>query len=217
MKGYRHNAKDLSGQQFGYLTAIKPVRKPGYKHLFWRCQCVCGNFKISAASDLKRSPHGSCGCKTREVQSRARRTHGMSKHPAFAVWRSMKSRCHRSTHQAWKNYGGRGITVCKRWRDSFENFWTDMGPTYRPGLTLDRRDNNGNYTPANCHWTTPTEQAANTRNNRILETPWGRMPLAQAARKSGINATTIAYRLQNGWDVETALTKKPDFRNRYTT
>ena len=97
----------------------------------------------------------------------------------------MKDRCRLPTHQAWANYGGRGVSVCSAWQASFEAFWADMGPTYAKGLTLDRLDNSGDYTPENCAWRTYTDQSNNRRTNRKLQTPWGEMTLSQAARRAG--------------------------------
>jgi len=158
----------------------------------------------------------SCGCRKKDLMRAALMTHGMSKHPAFAVWRSMRDRCLLPSHQAWKNYGGRGITVCSEWAVSFETFWRDMGPSYQPGLTLDRADNNGPYSAANCRWVSPVEQGRNRRTNRHVDTPWGRMTVSELSQRTGINMTTLLYRINRGvtgW----ALTEKPDVTRRFTT
>jgi hypothetical protein len=133
-------------------------------------------------------------------------THGMSRHPAYAVWRSMKNRCELDTHHAWHNYGGRGITVCGRWH-LFKNFWADMGETYKPGLSLERTDNNLGYCPQNCQWVTPRQQARNTRSNRMIKTPQGEMLLIEASELSGIGMTTLLYRHAVGWEPERMFDK----------
>lgn len=195
-----HRAKDLSGLRVGYLTAIRYSRSDGRRSL-WVVGCDCGAEIEMVASELvKQSKRGicaSCGCKRGETIRLKNTQHGMSKHPAFAVWRSMLDRCRLPTHQAWRNYGARGISVCERWQ-RFENFWADMGPTYRTGLTLDRTDNNGNYEPTNCRWVPHKQQARNKRNNTWLDTPWGRMTVAEAAERSGLNHTTLLYRMSRG-------------------
>jgi hypothetical protein len=134
----------------------------------------------------------------------------MSEHPAFWVWRSMHDRCELPTHHAWKNYGGRGITVCAAW-SSFEAFWADMGPGYVPGLTLDRKDNSLGYCPENCRWATRIVQARNKRGNRLIHTNFfGRITIKEAAQKAGLKYTTLLYRIDVGCPTETALTLPPD-------
>ena len=142
-------------------------------------------------------------------------THGMSKHPGYHAYRNMRDRCTLPTCHAWDNYGGRGITVCARWLVSFENFWADMAPGYRKGLSLDRIDNRGNYEPSNCRWADQKTQDRNKRTNRHVDTPWGRMTVSEAAERSGIGKTTITYRLQNGWSDIEAVTTRPDLGNRW--
>ena len=107
----------------------------------------------------------------------------------------MLGRCGNPNNPAFHNYGARGIRVCERWL-KFENFRDDMLPTWRPGLTLERTNNNGNYEPGNCYWATWKEQGRNKRNNRLIDTPWGRMTLADAAQRSGVSPATLAWRLK---------------------
>lgn len=203
-----HRAKDLTGQQLGYLTAIRYAGANGKKSL-WEMKCQCGRVKLMEASEFvkqqKREVLASCGCMKKVTLSAQRTTHGMSRHPAFAVWRSMIDRCHLPTHQAYHNYGARGIAVCKRWRDSFENFWADLGPTYRVGETLERRNNSRGYTPTNCRWASRRRQANNTRRSRLIDTPLGRITVTMAARRYGIGRSTLNWRLTNGWSVARAL------------
>src|SRR5690554_5561079 len=164
----------------------------------------------------RRGVVASCGCKRRESIGNRNRRHGMSKSPAYAVWRSMLGRCLNPSHQAWENYGGRGITVCERWQEGFEPFWADMGPTYQPGLTLERRDNGKGYSPENCKWATPQQQNRNRRSSRLIDTPWGRMTVTEAAERSGVKKTTLHYRLKVGVD-PSDLFKPADVKNRFTT
>jgi hypothetical protein len=128
----------------------------------------------------------------------------------------MKQRCLDPSHQAYHNYGGRGITVCKRWLESFENFWEDMGSTWKKGLDIDRIDNSKGYTPENCHWTTRKQNNRNRRNNHIIDTPLGKMTIAEFSERTGIGVTTICYRLEHGWKGQSLLTP-PDYRNLCTT
>src|SRR5690606_37025738 len=131
------------------------------------------------------------------------------------VWRSMIDRRHLPTHHAWKNYGGRGIPVCKAWH-TFEGFRADMGPSYRPGLTLDRIDVNGVDTPASRRRVSHKKHIRKRRNNRYIQTPWGRMTVSEASERSGIGVTTLLYRLNAGVPAN-LLFQPPDVTNRFTT
>ncbi len=123
----------------------------------------------------------------------------MSNAPIYRQWAAMLDRM-RPTSACYHNYGGRGIKVCKAWRQ-FENFYADMGAEWRPGLTLDRWPNtNGDYKPGNCRWATGKQQGLNTRRTHDIDTPWGRMPLGAAADLIGVNRATIYSRLQAGTD-----------------
>lgn len=206
-----HRARDLKGLRFGRLVVTEYAGSNGSKSL-WVTRCDCGSTRTHAASELLKGRTKSCGCLRNAQQSERAATHRMSKHPAYAVWRSMLDRCRLPTHQAWARYGGRGISVCERW-NSFANFWADMGPSYVSGLTLDRRDNNAGYSPENCRWVTRQVNSRNRRSNRVIQTPEGPMQLCAAAEVSGIGKTTLMYRHRAGWPSE-RMFDIPDVTNR---
>lgn len=210
---------DITGLRVGYLTALRRVGSNGKKSL-WEFQCDCGAVIVRQAVEmkkqLKKGIRSSCGCMRKKSIGDSSRKHGMSDHPAYGVWRSMIDRCRLPSHQAWHNYGARGITVCDRWQESFANFWEDMGASYQPGLTIERKDNMGNYSAENCRWATYTVQANNRRNNVRVQTPLGEMTAAQAADVYGIGRGTLLYRIQNGCPQE-HLFDPPDVANRFST
>ena len=188
MKRGQHRRRDYTGQTFGYLTAMEDAGTTGQKRK-WRLRCRCGNVVVKVIGDL-RSPTSSCGCMVGKNG-----THGMTSHPAYSVWRSMNDRCRLPTHQAWRNYGGRGITVCARWQQDFENFWADMGSSYVTGLTLDRENNNGNYAPDNCRWVTYAVQAGNRRGSLPVD-------IALAHALTHAPKSTLLYR----WNARLSMT-----------
>ncbi len=126
----------------------------------------------------------------------------------------MKQRCYNPRFHKYADYGARGIKVCERWRDSFEAFLGDMGPKPSPRHTLDRKENDGDYTPENCRWATSLEQGANKRSNVRLEYDGRTQSISEWARELGIKAGTISYRIRKGWSVAETLTKVPAYGNR---
>lgn len=212
-------AADLSGEKFGRLTVSFRLPNSSYGAVMWMCKCDCGNSHVASGKNLKWGNVKSCKCLARDLSSVRERTHGMSFSPEFKSWSSMKDRCLRKTNHNYHNYGARGITVCDRWINSFENFYKDMGE--RPaGKTLDRFPNNsGNYEPGNCRWATPSEQLSNTRNSVIYSANGITDCLSGWARRIGIHKKTLRIRISSGWPIELAITaakgrKRTDFETR---
>jgi hypothetical protein len=160
-----------------------------------------------SSSDFAKGTQKSCGCQRSTLLRQASLTHGMGRHPALAMWRSMLNRCYRPTDRAWHNYGGRGITVCAEWQVSFERFWADMEPTYRPGLTLQRKDIDAGYWADNCIWAKRAQPPHPRPSSIALDTPLGPMTILEASRRTGIGRSTLANRHAKGWDSSVILTK----------
>lgn len=195
--------KNLTGHQFGRLTVIGYVGKENANSQ-WLCACECGNSTVLITSQLLRtdSPWKSCGCQSRMSAYK----HGMTGTPEYQAWRSMYQRCTNPNNPQYNLYGGRGIKVCNRWRESFDNFYADMGP--RPGgeYSIDRVDANGDYEPGNCRWATPAQQSNNKRDNRVIEFDGESHTLTEWATIAGLSKSGLRWRLDNGWPVGDALT-----------
>ena len=158
--------KDLTGLVFGRLKVLSFAEKRNTK-AFWLCRCECGKEKIIKGSSLLSRQNPSCGCLIGKSNIKNKQNiNGIL--PEYGIWKNIKSRCYNPSVKGYKNYGARGIKVCDRWINSFDNFMDDMGA--RPSLkhSIDRIDNDGNYEPNNCRWATNTEQANNRRTNVLL-------------------------------------------------
>lgn len=197
---------DLTGRHFGRLTVKRFLAFDQHHKAHWLCLCICGGTCTPATHALTSGATQSCGCLQRERTSRCRKTHGGSKAPLYHIWSSMIQRCHTETNHQYSNYGGRGIRVCSRWRQSFAAFRDDIGPRPSKRHTIERIDNNGPYAPKNCRWATRPEQALNTRRNRLLTFNGSTKPLKVWANETKIDYTTLLYRLLRGWTIQEALT-----------
>ncbi len=188
---------DLFHQRFGKWTVLeKGDLSPG-SGIFWKCQCDCGEIRLVKGSALYLGESKGCGCDRTK-------THGMSKTRTFKSWDSMKQRCLNQNSPDYSRYGGRGITVCERWLNSFEWFLEDLGE--RPeGRTLDRIDPDGNYEPGNCRWATASEQQFNRRFNKKLEYRGQVKPMVDLSSESGVPLKILRWRLENGWNIDRAI------------
>lgn len=205
--------KDLTGQRFGALFVVERAGSNASGKATWLCDCDCGKTIIVVGNKLRRQK--SCGCQRRaflsEFNKMTKTTHGMRYTRLYKIWRSMKNRCSCSSWEDYKNYGGRGITVCDEWKESFESFrdWA-FANGYSDGLSIDRIDVNGNYEPSNCRWATVKQQANNTRSNLYLEFNGEVKTAKEWADELGLNYNTLYSRITTkGWSVEKALTTPP--------
>lgn len=200
----RYDPSLMIGEKFNRLTVIS-VAEPGKKNRTrYNCLCECGKTTVQFGTILRTNRIKSCGCiifETRDGKSTEYRHE-------FDAWKAMIRRCYVETEKAYKNYGGRGITVCDRWLNSFENFLLDMGERPSSEYSLDRDDNEGNYTPSNCKWATRTEQNNNKRTNVILTHNGKSMTISQWAEELGCSHAKLNNRLNNlKWSVSDTLTK----------
>lgn len=197
--------KNEIGNKFGRLTAISRISSPREIYL---CRCDCGKECIAPGPSLRFGCRSSCGCAKRDHLKRGLNTkHGGSYSPEFSCWSHMRKRCNDPKDPKYYRYGGRGITVCDRWRDSFENFLKDMGRRPSASHSIERDDNNGNYEPSNCHWATPTEQGRNKSTTIRVTVNGETKSLAAWAEYYGLTLNRVYYRIHHaGWPITKALT-----------
>ena len=159
-------AIDITNQTFGEITAIHLASNSKCNHREWHCVCSCGTQLTVLQSDLRRGHTTSCGCRRVKTLKSINTKHGRCHTKIYYVWQGIKDRCNKSTHKSWKDYGGRGITICDRWVNSFENFILDMGERPFPSAEIDRINNSLGYSKENCRWATHAENMKNTRRNK---------------------------------------------------
>ena len=200
----------ILGHKFGRLTPIRSAGKGKYGDTMWECVCDCGNHSYVSTSRLLRGKSLSCGCYSRDVcierSTKHNGSHRGNTEKLYRIWNDMKRRCSKEYRSDYERYGGRGITVCSEWQESYETFrdWA-MSHGYKPGLSIDRIDNNNGYSPDNCRWETMQRQANNKRNNRVVEVNGEKMTLADACRSLGLKYGTIHSRLRRGWTESESL------------
>lgn len=211
------------GQRFGRLTGLKYIPssiKTNTRQAYVICQCDCGRMATVPTHSLPTGHASSCGCVQKERVRQtgfANTTHGMSKTSEYSTWTEMKSRCYNQNDKQFTQWGGRGITVCQRWRNSFTHFINDMG--LRPnGLSLERIDNDkgywcgncndciANHQLPNCKWATVKEQANNRRSNRHMTMNGRTQSVAAWSDEIGISRSLLQWRLNHGWSDIRSLT-----------
>lgn len=186
--------EDIIGERFGRLLVIE-VDASVKNKTFYMCLCDCGNVKSVYRDHLKTGATSSCGCFRSEKFSSMLTKHGMSNTKIYKIWAGMIERCSYKRHKSYKYYGGRGISVCEEWLNSFENFYNwSIENGYREGLTIDRVDNDGNYCPENCKWVTMEDQSKNKSNTVFIEIDGVKKTLSEWSDFLNIKLSTLRDR-----------------------
>lgn len=188
---------DLTGERFGRLV----VDSYDPSSQSWKCRCDCGNEVLVPSGNLRSTAKQSCGC-IKEGWATSKRDRRAAE---YRIWYHMRLRCLDKEHPDFHRYGGRGITVCQQWVESFELFFKDMGARPSKAYSLDRSDNNGPYSPENCRWATRSTQSRNTSRNRFLTLDGASKTVADWARELGVHPTILHQRLRLGWTEERVL------------
>lgn len=191
---------NIEGEKFNKLTVLRLAGVGKHGQRMWECECECGNIvKVNQYSILKGMTQ-SCGCKRLDSAKNRNCKHGLTKGHKFPdgykVWSSMRDRCFNPNNPSYHNYGGRGITVCDRWNNSFTDFISDMGERQNKTFTIDRINVNGNYEPNNCKWATRHEQGRNRRNNIWITYNGETLVLSDWAKKINISPQHLRAKLK---------------------
>jgi len=200
---------DFAGKKFGKLTAI------GFSHMsktnsmqYWVFQCDCGNKTTKRRHHVEKfNGVTSCGCDLKQRQQIAQKKHGFFGTPIYNIWTHMIARCHYEFNDSYEGYGARGIKVSDSWRESFINFYNDMGERPSKKHSIDRIDVNGNYCKENCRWSTQKEQSNNKRNNFNISFYGKTYTISQLSEICKIDKRVLRGRILRGWDLETAISK----------
>lgn len=200
---------DLTGQKFNRLTVIKRLGSQ-CKSYQWLCLCDCGKYTKVLTHALKNGSTKSCGCLKREKTIERNLKHNLSNTRLHKIWLGIKKRCTNKNCNAYKKYGGRGITICDNWKNDFMAFYNwSISNGYNEYLSIDRIDVNGNYEPSNCRWATIEQQANNKRTNRNITYNGTTKTLSEWAKMYNINYKLLHSRLKKGWSIKNALELKP--------
>jgi hypothetical protein len=200
----------VAGEVFGRLTVLCPAKSKGTDSCS-RCRCECGKSVVVRNYCLRNGHTRSCGCLNREETGARFRKHGKSGSKLYDVWSAMRKRCENPEDPAYDRYGGRGITVCERWKD-FTAFYEDMGDRPSDRHSIERVDNAAGYSKENCRWALAVEQVKNRRNTRRLTIGGETKTIAEWCSAHGANYYVVYRRLRSGWDATAALTTAPKQR-----
>lgn len=213
---------EMVGYEFSGCVVIKEIGRDKDKKVTWLCICNCGNEFIATGKHIRTGDVKSCGCYKRSVMSGQgikNKTHGQSKTRLYSIWHGMKKRCALEGDTSYKNYGGKGISVCDDWKESFESFrdWSLLNG-YTDKLTIDRIDSTGNYTPENCRWANWNEQARNRSNNSKVVYKGKLITQSEVAELAGISKELVYYRKNNGidYDKPKSFVKESDLHDHQT-
>ncbi len=205
---------DRTGQRYGRLLitrlhSIKPTQ--------WNAICDCGVKTVVRGGHIANGHTTSCGCVASDVLIARNTTHGHAsgkREREYRIWKGMKTRCLNVNHHSYPDYGGRGIKICSRWLNSYENFLSDMGRCNIPNGMIERKNNDGPYSSENCRWATAIEQANNRRGNHLIEYQGETLTIAQWSRKLGFDQQLIRDRLILGWNPALAFTTPANLKYR---
>ncbi len=200
----KKNFIDMTNRRCGRLLPTKIAGHTKRGGLIWECTCDCGKITNVDGYSLRKGLIKSCGCLLIEGTKLRFTKHGLCEKTTYNKWKSMLRRCYDPKSPAYKNYGGRGIKVCDRWRN-FSNYYDDIGDIPK-GLSIERIDNNTGYSPENCKIATRTEQNRNQRRNKKITYNGESLILIEWCEKLKLNYRSVASRLKRGWSVEKALT-----------
>ena len=212
ISGSKEPKIDLRGYSFGEFKVLEEgepkIRNDGHKVRQWKCLCSCGNIRYLSTQEIKTKKRKSCGCKHNEYRRKNATIHGDSHKRLHNIWSGMRTRCYCETEYHYKWYGARGIKMDDKWRNDYCAFkkWA-LNAGYSPELSIDRIDNDGDYTPDNCRWVDHKTQCNNTRRNHYIEAFGEKLTMSQWADKTGIPYATIKRRIKRGWKPECAVTK----------
>lgn len=203
---------DITGQRFERLVAVERHHQGIQGRWHWLCKCDCGNSVVVLGTQLRNGNTKSCGCLKSDVviqRNKDSSTHNLSKHPAYNIHNNMIDRCYNPKNIGYHNYGGRGIKVCEEWKDitTFCCWMTDNN--YVKGLSIERKNNNGNYEPLNCILIPKENQSKNRRSNYAIAYKGETHTIAELSRITGINEFTLYDRLDNGWSEEETVSTLP--------
>ncbi|MFA5322910.1 MAG: hypothetical protein WC373_09580 [Smithella sp.] len=198
--------EDLTGKTFGRLLVIHRAENSKCGRAQWKTKCSCGNIQTTLACHLKSGHTISCKCASSEATIERNRTHDLSHIPEYSNWRAMHRRCIDTSHPSYKDYGGRGIAVCKEW-EQIENFIQDMGSKPTPKHTIERIKNEFGYSKDNCIWATTKAQSRNKRNNRLINHEGQLLIIADIAEKIGMDKEALRGRLRLGWNLQDAVSR----------